>query len=214
MLAHVTADSRSGGGRALVALGQAGAQRNSPGGQWSGSGARGRRNRCRHPGVQPSGYLQHRILRRLVSRARPRRPGLSHQRRDRRPQLSGPRLTAARARERSVCPVTWRGLPKRSATLAANGAIAVEMEAAGIAPRAERHGLPLYCIRAVTDLSGENLANDFNKALRLDGQFDTILVLKGSLRNPMVRLPELLRLRKRCVRAAHVLGEFFADSGI
>jgi adenosylhomocysteine nucleosidase len=98
--------------------------------------------------------------------------------------------------------------------LAVNGAIAVEMEAAGIAARAERHGLPLYCIRAVTDLAGETLANDFNKALRSDGQFDTILILKGSLLHPLVRLPELFRLRKRCVRAAHVLGDFFAYSRI
>jgi adenosylhomocysteine nucleosidase len=97
--------------------------------------------------------------------------------------------------------------------LAVTGAIAVEMEAAGIAARAESHGLPLYCIRAVTDLAGETLANDFNKALRLDGQFDTILILKGALRHPMARLPELFRLRKRCVRAAHVLGDFFAYSG-
>jgi adenosylhomocysteine nucleosidase len=98
--------------------------------------------------------------------------------------------------------------------LAISGAIAVEMEAAGIAARAQSHGLPLYCIRAVTDLAGETLANDFNMALRLDGQFDTILILKGTLRHPMVRLPELFRLRKRCVRAAHVLGDFFAYSGI
>lgn len=98
--------------------------------------------------------------------------------------------------------------------LAVTGAIAVEMEAAGIAARAENHGLPLYCIRAVTDLAGETLANDFNKALRLDGQFDTILILKGTLRHPIARLPELFRLRKRCVRAAHILGDFFAYSGI
>ena len=98
--------------------------------------------------------------------------------------------------------------------LAVTGAIAVEMEAAGIAARAESHGVPLYCIRAVTDLAGETLANDFNKALRLDGQFDTILILKGSLRHPIVRLPELFRLRNRCVRAAHALGDFFAYSRI
>jgi adenosylhomocysteine nucleosidase len=98
--------------------------------------------------------------------------------------------------------------------LAVTGAIAVEMEAGGIAARAESHGLPLYCIRAVTDLAGETLANDFNKALRLDGHFDTILILKGTFRHPTVRLPELFRLRKRCVRAAHVLGDFFAYSGI
>jgi len=98
--------------------------------------------------------------------------------------------------------------------LAVTGAIAVEMEAAGVAASAESHGLPVYCVRAVTDLASEDLANNFNNALRLDGRFDTILILKGSLRNPMVRLPELLRLRKRCVRAAQVLGDFFADSRI
>ncbi len=113
---------------------------------------------------------------------------------------------------RSIPYVAQTAEEKRN--LAINGAIAVEMEAAGIAARAASHGLPLYCIRAVTDLAGETLANDFNKALRLDGQFDTILILKGSLLHPMVRLPELFRLRKRCVRAAHVLGDFFAYSRI
>jgi nucleoside phosphorylase len=113
---------------------------------------------------------------------------------------------------RSIPYVAQTAEEKRS--LAVTGAIAVEMEAAGIAARAERHGLPLYCVRAVTDLASEDLANNFNKALRLDGRFDTILILKGSLRNPMVRLPELFRLRKRCVRAAQVLGDFFADSRI
>jgi hypothetical protein len=32
------------------------------------------------------------------------------------------------------------------------------------------------------------------------------------LRHPSARLPELIRLRKRCNRAAQALGEFFADS--
>jgi nucleoside phosphorylase len=130
--------------------------------------------------------------------------------------LSPARSDAARSPRpgaiRSIPYIAQTAAEKRN--LAVNGAIAVEMEAAGIAARAESHGLPLYCIRAVTDLAGENLANDFNKALRLDGQFDTILILKGSLLHPLVRLPELFRLRKRCVRAAHVLGDFFAYSRI
>jgi adenosylhomocysteine nucleosidase len=113
---------------------------------------------------------------------------------------------------RSIPYVVQTAEEKRN--LAVTGAIAVEMEAAGIAARAKSYGVPLYCIRAVTDLAGETLANNFNMALRLDGQFDTILILKGTLRHPMVRLPELFRLRKRCVRAAHVLGDFFACSGI
>ncbi len=95
--------------------------------------------------------------------------------------------------------------------LASSGASAVEMEAAGVAERAVAHGLSFYCVRAVTDLGDETLANDFNKALRDDGHFDTIVLLRGTLRHPMVRVGELLRLRKRCVRAARMLGDFFAD---
>ena len=95
--------------------------------------------------------------------------------------------------------------------LGASGAIAVEMEAAGVAARAHTRGLPFYCVRAVTDLAGETMANDFNQALRSHGHFDTILILRGAMRRPLVRLPELFRLRKRCVRAASVLGEFIAN---
>jgi nucleoside phosphorylase len=93
----------------------------------------------------------------------------------------------------------------------ATGASAVEMEAAGVADRAEAHRLPFYCVRSVTDLAGETLANDFNAALRTDGHFDTMFILGQAFRHPGVRLPELLRLRGRCTRAARVLGDFFAD---
>jgi nucleoside phosphorylase len=110
---------------------------------------------------------------------------------------------------RSITHVAQTSEEKRK--LAENGAIAVEMEAAGIAARARTYRTPLYCIRAVTDLAGETLANNFNKALRSDGHFDTMLILRGTLRHPSVRLPELIRLRQRCVRAARALGDFFAD---
>ncbi len=98
---------------------------------------------------------------------------------------------------------------KRS--LAARGFSAVEMEAAGVAERAAALGLPFYCVRAVSDLAGEDMANDFNQALTPDGHFDTMKLLRGSLRRPHTRIPELLRLRKRCIRAATALGDFFAD---
>ncbi len=97
------------------------------------------------------------------------------------------------------------------AALRATGAIAVEMEAAGVAARAEALGIPFHCVKSVTDLAGETLANDFNAALRPDGHFDTMVILRESLRRPTERLPELLRLRNRCARAARALGEFFAD---
>jgi adenosylhomocysteine nucleosidase len=95
--------------------------------------------------------------------------------------------------------------------LRATGACAVEMEAAGVASRAQYHGLPFFCVRSVTDLAGETLANDFNAALRADGHFDTMFILGQVFRHPGARLPELLRLRGRCTRAARVLGDFFAD---
>ena len=95
--------------------------------------------------------------------------------------------------------------------LHAGGASVVEMEAAGVAKQSAAHGIPFYCVRVVTDLAGEDMANDFNRALRPDGHFATMSILRGTLRHPLVRLPELLRLRNRCVSAARVLGDFIAD---
>jgi adenosylhomocysteine nucleosidase len=97
------------------------------------------------------------------------------------------------------------------ARLHASGAIAVEMEAGAVAEHAAARGLPFYCIKVVTDLASEHMANDFNSALRSDGHFDTMVILRSSLRQPLVRIPELIRLRKRCARAALLLGEFIAD---
>jgi adenosylhomocysteine nucleosidase len=91
------------------------------------------------------------------------------------------------------------------------GAVAVEMEAAGVAEEAAKWGVPFYCVRAVSDLAQESFANDLNAALRRDGHFDTMHILKNCLRQPMVRVPELLQLRNRSIRAARALGEFFAD---
>jgi adenosylhomocysteine nucleosidase len=96
-------------------------------------------------------------------------------------------------------------------TLHSTGAIAVEMEAAGVAQRAKTLGIPFFCIKAVSDLAEETMANDFNAVLRSDGRFDTMNILASSMRRPWVRLPELIRLRKRCVLAARSLGEFIAD---
>jgi len=97
------------------------------------------------------------------------------------------------------------------AALRKSGAVAVEMEAAGVAAEARKRGLPFFCVRAVTDLAGESFANDFNAALRSDGHFDTMRILSGTFSHPMARIPELLRLRNRCARAARTLGDFLAD---
>ena len=105
--------------------------------------------------------------------------------------------------------IASRSMEKRR--LRDSGSIAVEMEAAGVAGAAEVLGLPFYCIRTVTDLATEDMTNDFNAALRSDGHFDTMNILTGALRRPIVRVPELLRLRGRAVRAARSLGDFLID---
>jgi len=91
------------------------------------------------------------------------------------------------------------------------GAIAVEMEAAAVAQRAQALGIPFYCIKAVSDVADESLSINFNAALRPDGHFDTISILGSVLRHPLAGVPELFRLRSRSVRAANSLGDFFAD---
>ena len=64
------------------------------------------------------------------------------------------------------------------------GAIAVDMEAAAVAERSAALGLPFYCIKAVTDLAGEDMANDLNAALRPDGHFDTMKNLRFYFGSP------------------------------
>jgi len=98
---------------------------------------------------------------------------------------------------------------KRS--LRQTGASVVDMEAAAVAGRSAALRLPFFCIKAVTDLAGETLANNLNAALRPDGHFDTIGILGSILGRPLARLPELLRLWNRSARAARALGDFFAD---
>lgn len=127
------------------------------------------------------------------------------------PAVCSPCTPAPRA-SGPICSIDHvAGTAAEKRQLRASGAIAVEMESAGVAERAASLRLPLYVIKAVTDLAGETMANDFNAALRFDGHFDTIKVFTGSLRHPTVRIPELIRLRNRCVQAARVLGEFIDD---
>ena len=92
-----------------------------------------------------------------------------------------------------------------------SGAIAVDMEAAAVAERAMALDIPFHCVKAVTDLAGEDMANDLNAALRPDGHFDTMRILGSISGRPLARAAELLRLRKRSARAACALGDFFAD---
>jgi uridine phosphorylase len=88
------------------------------------------------------------------------------------------------------------------------GALAVEMEAGGIVRYANKYGIPFYCVRAVSDLALETFVNDFNAALGPDGRFRTGRLLGAALLRPHRRLPELMRLKKRCDVAGAKLGDF------
>lgn len=123
-----------------------------------------------------------------------------------------PPVTGLRHHAGPICSIDHvAGTAEEKRKLHATGAIAVEMEAGGVAQRAQKLGVPFFCVKSVTDLAGEDMANDFNAVLRSDGRFDTMNILALSLRRPWARLPELIRLRKRCSLAARTLGEFIAD---
>ena len=96
------------------------------------------------------------------------------------------------------------------ASLRATGASAVEMEAGGVAQFAAAHGIPMFCVRSVTDTANQSFVNDFNKALRSDGHFGTINLLTSALGSPGKAFPELFRLRRSCRIAMRTLGEFIA----
>jgi nucleoside phosphorylase len=102
------------------------------------------------------------------------------------------------------------GTAAEKSRLRAMGASAVEMEAAGVAIRAIQYSIPMYCVRSVTDLWGQEFTIDFNQTLREDGHFDTIRILTSALRRPGRAFPELTRLRRSCVIASRSLGEFIA----
>jgi nucleoside phosphorylase len=122
------------------------------------------------------------------------------------PQTTHPHTTGVLA---SVDHVAQTAEEKRKLRTA--GADAVEMEAAAVGAQAQALNLPFFCVRSVTDLAAENFANDLNSALRADGHFDTMQILRSAMARPISRLPELIRLRRRCAIAARALGEFLAD---
>jgi hypothetical protein len=95
--------------------------------------------------------------------------------------------------------------------LARTGASAVEMEAAGAARASEDLQVPFCCIRAVSDLSGEDFANDFNRCLMPDGRFNVPRLVWGALSSPVRRFGELIRLSERTALASKNLGDFLGN---
>lgn len=92
--------------------------------------------------------------------------------------------------------------------LRSTGAVAVEMEAAGVAAEAQKRGLPFFCIKVVSDAAEESFGIDYNRARRPDGRFSTARIAGQAGLSP-AHWRELLGWRRRIAAGAEALGEFF-----
>jgi nucleoside phosphorylase len=93
----------------------------------------------------------------------------------------------------------------------ASGAVAVEMELAAVAQKAAEWGVPLRCVRVVSDLAKEDLPLDFNRFRDSAGRFALGRIGLHAVIHPFTVLPALLRLNKNCRNAGKQLGVFFVD---
>lgn len=97
--------------------------------------------------------------------------------------------------------------------LRGSGAVAIDMEAAGVAARARRAGLPFCCIKAVSDCAAESFPFDLNKFRTSEGRIARGKIVVQALTHPN-RLPVLFQLKRRTGDAATALGEFLVSCRI
>jgi nucleoside phosphorylase len=120
-----------------------------------------------------------------------------------------PVSTSASFHQGAICSIARiAATAKEKEQLRRSGAMAVEMEAGGIIPYAQDRGLPVFCVRTVSDLADESFSNDFNAALGPDGRYRIGRLIGSALMQPHRRFPELIRLKQRCELAAVKLGDF------
>jgi hypothetical protein len=94
--------------------------------------------------------------------------------------------------------------------LATTGAIAVDMEAAGVAQHTLAAGLPCCCIKAVSDVANEDFVIDFNKHRTTHGRLSRGKIVLYAVMHPGV-IPKLLTIKRQSERAASALGVFLAS---
>jgi adenosylhomocysteine nucleosidase len=102
-------------------------------------------------------------------------------------------------------------MTEEKSRLRETGAIAVEMEAAGVAQVAREADFPFYCIRVVTDAASEDLPLDFNKMRDAAGRFSMARILAAAARRPGRILPGLMKLQRTSKGASLALGDFIAN---
>jgi adenosylhomocysteine nucleosidase len=93
------------------------------------------------------------------------------------------------------------------------GSVAVEMEAAGVAARAKRAGLPFCCIKVVLDVADESFPFDLNRMRSPKGRIARGKIGVHALTHPKA-ISSLLRLKRRSESAAKILGEFLVGSRV
>ena len=91
---------------------------------------------------------------------------------------------------------------------ASTHAAVVEMESAAVARKAREWDMPFSCVRAVSDVAGEDLPLDFNRYRNTDGRFSRGRIAMAAVGRPFTVLPGLMRLERNCRLAAERLGEF------
>lgn len=92
-------------------------------------------------------------------------------------------------------------------SLAATGALAVEMESAGAAARTARAGLPFSCIKVVSDRLDETFRVDLNSMRDQNGRIARGKIGVYACSHPWL-IPELFRWKRRADLAAQALGAF------
>jgi hypothetical protein len=102
------------------------------------------------------------------------------------------------------------GTIEEKQNLSKTGALAVEMEALGVAIRTAAARLPFCCVKVVSDRADEEFVMDFNLMRSTDGRFSRGKIVIYALTHPQV-LPSLLSLRRRSQEAASALGVFLAS---
>ena len=103
------------------------------------------------------------------------------------------------------------GTVEEKRRLRQTGAIAVEMEAAGVLECARSVARPFYCVKVVSDTAAEGFVLDLNAARTSEGRFSTGRILLQAVRSPLRTAPELARFHRNSRRALRALGEFFAE---
>jgi len=125
------------------------------------------------------------------------------------PSYRSPQWQPALEKLLSMNRVAVNAEEKRS--LAAFGAGAVEMEAAGVFQRSHEWGTPFYAIRVITDTASDEFSIDFNRMRDSEGRFSRSRIIREACSDPFRLFPELMQFDRRCRRAAMLLGDFLAD---